>query len=163
MDVVEENGLTSFPHLGAFESTKIYGSGLDVLEATRHTEFWEADLRRLREAEIRELRYPVPWHRIKSEAGNFDWRWMDGPMRLMRDLGLRPILDPLHHVSLPDWFTGGFANPEFPKFYMRFVDCVAKRYEWVERYTVVNEPLPALVLCALQGIGTLTAAQTPIS
>ena len=140
-----------FPHLGGFESTKILGSGLDVLETTRHTEFWEADLRRLSESGIRELRYSAPWHRIESEEGSFDWRWMDGPLHLMRELGLQPILDPLHHVSVPDWLTDGFANPEFPRLYSRFVEQVAKRYEWVDRYTVVNEPLPTLVLCALSG------------
>ncbi len=140
-----------FPHLGAFESTKIFGSGLDVLETTRHTEFWEADLRRLKESGIGELRYPAPWHRIESTQGAFDWQWMDGPMHLMRQLGLQPILDPLHHVSVPDWLTDGFANPEFTHLYSRFVENVAKRYEWVDRYTVVNEPLPTLVLCALSG------------
>ena len=74
---------------------------------------------------------------------------MDGPMQRMFELGLQPILDPLHHVSFPDWITDGFANPQFPEFYTGFIEQVAKRYEWVERYTVVNEPLPSLVLCAL--------------
>ncbi len=141
----------SFPHLGAFESTKIYGSGADVLETTRHTEYWGADLMRLYHSGIRELRYPVPWHRIESERGNYDWRWMDGPMHLMRDLGMQPIADPLHHISIPDWLSDGFANPEFPACYARFVECVADRYEWIERYTVVNEPLPTVALCGLRG------------
>jgi beta-glucosidase/6-phospho-beta-glucosidase/beta-galactosidase len=69
----------------------------------------------------------------------------------MRDLGLEPILDPLHHVSFPDWLEHGFANPMFPELYLRFIENVAQRYEWAERYTVVNEPLPTLVLCALTG------------
>ena len=137
--------------MGAFESTKIFGSGLDVLETTRHTEFWEADLRRLHESGIRDLRYPIPWHRIESKQGAFDWRWIDGPLHLMHELGLQPILDPLHHVSIPDWLTDGFANAEFPRSYLRFVEHIAKRYEWVGRYTVVNEPLPTVVLCALSG------------
>ncbi len=143
--------MKSFPHLGAFESTKIHGGGLDVLETTRHINFWRDDLIRLREGGIRELRYPVPWHRIEKEEGRWDWRWMDGPMQLMYELGMQPILDPLHHVSLPDWLIDGFANPAFPNLYLRFVENVAKRYEWAERYTVVNEPLPTLVLCAFTG------------
>jgi len=143
--------LSSFPHLGAFESTKIYGTGLDVLETTRHADFWQSDLLRLREAGIRDLRYPVPWHRIESQREQYDWSWIDGPMKCMHDLGMQPILDPLHHVSLPDWLTDGFANAEFPDVYVRFVEKVARRYEWAEHYTVVNEPLPTLVLCALTG------------
>ncbi len=143
--------LRSFPHLGAFESTKIYGSGLDVLETTHHLEFWKADLRRLCDAGIRELRYPVPWHRIEREHGQWDWKWIDGPIRFMQEIGLEPILDPLHHVSFPDWLNEGFANPKFPYLYSRFVRCIAERYPWVKRYTVVNEPLPTLVLCAFTG------------
>ncbi len=69
----------------------------------------------------------------------------------MRELELRPILDPLHHISFPDWLADGFANPRFPQLYTTFVEAVAKRYDWVHRYTVVNEPLPTLVLCALTG------------
>lgn len=143
--------MKSFAHLGGFESTKIHGSGLDVLETTRHTEFWRDDLLRLKDAGIRELRYPVPWHRIERKIAEWDWRWMDGPMQCMQQLGLQPILDPLHHVSIPDWLTDGFANPEFPSLYVRFVEQIAQRYSWVERYTVVNEPLPTLALCAFTG------------
>ena len=147
----EGRKLTRFPHLGSFESTKIHGSGLDVLETTHHIEFWKEDLLRLRDSGIRELRYPVPWHRIERQRGHLDWSWIDGPLQCMRELGLEPILDPMHHVSIPDWLTDGFANSEFADLYVRFIEEVAKRYEWVERYTVLNEPLPTLVLCAFTG------------
>ena len=140
-----------FPHLGAFESINIHGSGHDVLSTTGHIHFWQDDLDLLHGAGIQELRYPVPWHRIERSPNVFDWSWIDGPLKRMRDLGLRPILDPLHHVSVPDWLSDGFANPAFPDLYLRFIIEVAKRYEWVERYTIVNEPLPTLVLCALSG------------
>ena len=141
----------SFPYLGSFESTKIHGSGQDVLGTTRHDEFWRADLERLLASGIRELRYPVPWHRIEHARGILDWSWLDGPLAFMRDRGLQPILDPLHHVSFPDWLTDGFLHPEFPSLYARFIGQVASRYPWVDRYTVINEPLPTSVLCALTG------------
>ena len=97
------------------------------------------------------MRYPVPWHRIENASGQFDWSWIDGPLQLMRELKLRPILDPLHHISFPDWLVDGFANPQFPQLYTTFIQKVAGRYDWVDRYTVVNEPLPTLVLCAFTG------------
>ena len=147
----EGSKLILFPHLGSFESTKIHGSGLDVLETTHHIKYWKEDLLRLRDSGIRELRYPVPWHRIERERGHLDWSWIDGPLQYMRELGLKPILDPLHHVSIPDWLTDGFANSEFVELYVRFIEEVALRYEWVDRYTVLNEPLPTLVLCAFTG------------
>ena len=84
-------------------------------------------------------------------AGTFDWSWIDGPLEHMQATGMQPILDPLHHVSFPSWLQDGFANPAFPDFYMRFIQEVAKRYPWVDRYTIVNEPLPTTVLCALTG------------
>ncbi len=141
-----------YPHLGAFESTKIYGTSHDVLSTTMHIECWRSDLEMLKSAGITELRYPVPWHRIESGFGSCDWEWMDGPLKLMYELGMRPILDPLHHVSFPEWLTHGFANPEFPALYSQFVRKVAERYPWVERYTVVNEPLPTTILCAQMGV-----------
>jgi beta-glucosidase/6-phospho-beta-glucosidase/beta-galactosidase len=143
--------LSSYPHLGAFESIKIHHSGQDVLDTTRHAEFWQRDLEMLAAAGIRELRYPVPWHRIEYGPGVWNWTWLDGPMELMQRLGLRPILDPLHHVSFPDWLHDGFANSAFPRLYARFVTKVAQRYPWADRYTVFNEPLPTLVLCSQMG------------
>lgn len=144
--------MPSFPHLGAFESTKIYGSNEDILSTTRHLEFWRSDLEMLYASGLRDLRYPVPWHRIERKPGDYDWTWLDRPLRLMAELDLRPILDPLHHISIPDWLTDGFANPRFPDIYCRFVREVAERYPWVDRYTVVNEPLPTTILCGLMGI-----------
>jgi beta-glucosidase/6-phospho-beta-glucosidase/beta-galactosidase len=143
--------LPFYPHLGAFESTKIHGSGQDVLGTTRHAEYWQRDLEMLANAGIHELRYPIPWHRIEYEPGVWDWTWMDGPMQLMQRLGLQPILDPLHHVSFPDWLHNGFANEAFPRLYARFVTKIAQRYSWADRYTVFNEPLPTLALCAHAG------------
>jgi hypothetical protein len=105
----------------------------------------------LQAAGINRLRYPVPWHRIEHKPGTWDWQWMDGPLQFMRRAGLQPILDPLHHTSFPDWLQDGFANPAFPDLYCRFVVQVAERYEWADQYTVFNEPLPTLVLCALSG------------
>jgi len=139
-------------HLGGFESTKIIGSGTDILGTTRHIERWESDLELLRLGGISELRYPVPWHRIEREQGLYDFSWLDGPMAYMQAHGLRPILDPLHHVSFPDWLDQGFANPDFPSAYERFVLNLAQRYPWVDRYTVFNEPLPTALFCSLTGL-----------
>lgn len=141
----------SYPHLGAFESTRLVGTGTDVLGTTRHIERWRFDLELLRTAGISELRYSVPWHRIEREPGSFDFSWFDGPMEYLQKHGMRPILDPIHHVSFPDWLDQGFANPDFARYYERFIVRLAERYPWVERYTIFNEPLPTTVLCALSG------------
>jgi beta-glucosidase/6-phospho-beta-glucosidase/beta-galactosidase len=142
----------SFPHLGAFESTRLIGSDTDILGTTRHLERWESDLELLRSAGLRDLRYSVPWHRIEKEPGNYDFTWFDGPMAYMQSHGMEPILDPLHHVSFPQWLHQGFANPLFPAAYERFILRLAQRYPWANRYTVFNEPLPTTIFCSLNGL-----------
>ncbi len=140
-----------YPHLGAFESTRLVGTGTDILGTTRHIERWRSDLDLLRFAGLSELRYSAPWHRIEQEPGVFDFTWLDGPMGYLYAYGMRPIFDPLHHVSFPDWLDQGFANPNFPRLYERFIVRLAQRYPWVERYTIFNEPLPTTILCSLRG------------
>ncbi|HYP07466.1 MAG TPA: family 1 glycosylhydrolase [Bryobacteraceae bacterium] len=141
-----------FPRLGAFESTKIHGSGEDILGTTRHIDRWRHDLEMLRASGISQLRYSIPWHRIESISGRFDWDWMDGPMAYMRRHGMQPIVDPLHHTSFPDWMKGGFAHPRFPELYCRFLREFTRRYPWVEQYTVFNEPLPTTLFCSYTGM-----------
>jgi len=143
--------LAPFPHIGAFESTKLPGSGNDILGTTRHVERWRSDLQLLRSSCLTTLRYSVPWHRIECVPGIFDFSWFDLPMAYMLRYGMEPILDPLHHISFPDWLQDGFANPHFPALYERFVTTVAKRYPWVQRYTVFNEPLPTTLFCSFTG------------
>lgn len=140
-----------FPHIGAFESTKLMGSDTDILGTTRHIERWESDLALLRSSSLTLLRYSVPWHRIERTPGVFDFAWFDGPMEYMRKHGMNPILDPLHHISFPDWLQDGFANPEFPAIYERFVAQLAGRYPWANLYTVFNEPLPTTLFCSYTG------------
>lgn len=144
--------MTSYPHLGAFESTKIHGSGRDILDTTHHWQRWEHDLGLLVDAGIRHVRYSAPWHRIERQPGEWDWQWMDGPMRFMQRHGMRPIMDPLHLCSFPDWLTNGFAHPLLPTVYERFIERFAERYPWVEEYTVFNEPLPSTVFSGLMGM-----------
>jgi beta-glucosidase/6-phospho-beta-glucosidase/beta-galactosidase len=141
-----------FTYLTGFESTQIHGTGSDVLEGTRHLQRWRHDLDLVQASGIRTLRYPVPWHRIEAEPGKYDWRWMDAALTHMRKLGLDPILDPLHHTSFPEWLRGGFANPKFPQLYVGFIGQLARRYDWVKKYTVFNEPFVTTFFCGHEGI-----------
>ena len=137
--------------LTGFESTYLPLHDVDVLRLTRHDERWEDDLRLARQAGIRRLRYPVPWHRIERQRGMYDWAWTDDALGGLRELGLAPIVDPLHHTSFPRWLSHGFANPAFPAAYRDFCQAFAERYAWVREYTVFNEPLPTTLLCTDMG------------
>ncbi len=138
-------------HYGAFESTRIHGSGTDILATTRHIERWRDDLDLLRSAGMNDLRYSIPWHRIEQHPGRFDFSWMDGPMDHLRKTGMNPVVDLLHHTSFPDWLTDGFAHPDFPGLYARFVRRFVERYPWVNRFTLFNEPLATTLMCSVIG------------
>lgn len=138
--------------LSGFESTQIYGTGKDVLQLTRHTEFYREDLELARSCGLDTLRYSVPWHSVEKTPGVYDWEWIDRALACMKSLGIRPILDPLHHTSFPEWLEGGFANPQFPDLYLKFVTALAERFPWVTHYTVINEPFVTAFLCGHQKI-----------
>ncbi len=138
--------------LTGFESTYMPDQDTDVLETTRHLEHFHHDLELVADSGIRALRYPVPWHRIEREPGVYDWRWMDAVMRSMGELGLDPIVDPIHHTSFPGWLGEGILDDRFVETYARFVMAFADRYPWVRRYTPFNEPMPTTLFCADQGI-----------
>ncbi|HYO82575.1 MAG TPA: family 1 glycosylhydrolase [Bryobacteraceae bacterium] len=144
-------GQPVYLHYGAFESTKLGTSGTDILGTTHHIERWRSDLEMLDGAGIRHVRYSVPWHRIERKHDSFDFSWLDGPMKYMREQSITPVLDPVHHISFPDWLENGFANPEFPALYERFLRQVAERYPWADCYTVFNEPLPTTLFCSYTG------------
>src|SRR4051812_20918642 len=137
--------------LSGFESTHIFGTGKDVLELTGHTERVEDDLRLVSKCGIDQIRYSVPWHQIERIPGTYDWSWIDRAMNKMWELGIDPILDPLHHTSFPQWLRGGFANRNFPSLYLGFVSAIAERYPWVKNYTVVNEPFVTTWFCGHEG------------
>lgn len=143
---------TTFPFLTGFESTHIHGTGKDVLQGTRHTERWRHDLALAKAAGITTLRYPIPWHRIEKQPGKYDWRWIDEVLAYMRDAGLDPIVDPIHHTSFPDWIEGGFAHPLFADFYQAFVEELARRHPWIRKYTIFNEPYVTTLFCGREGI-----------
>jgi beta-glucosidase/6-phospho-beta-glucosidase/beta-galactosidase len=141
-----------FSHIGGFESTQMFGTGEDVLSTTRHIQLWREDLTRLLKAGIRELRYSIPWHRIEKRRGTYDWQWLDQPLRFMEANGMEPIADPLHHTSFPEWLTDGFLHPDFPALYEQFVARVCKRYPFIRKYTIFNEPLPTTLFCSYTGM-----------
>lgn len=141
-----------FPFLTGFESTFMPDKGVDVLETTAHDSLLADDLRLVQAAGVRTLRYPVPWHRIETRRGQFDWGWMDQAMGLLLELGLDPIVDPVHHTSFPAWLERGFADPSFPDIYTDFVVRFAQRYPWVKKYTPFNEPFATTFFCSHQGI-----------
>jgi beta-glucosidase/6-phospho-beta-glucosidase/beta-galactosidase len=143
--------VASIPFIGAFESTYQPTHDRDVVETTQHDVRWRQDLRLLASCHVRQLRYPMRWHRIEPEPGVFDWTHTDEVLGFMRDNGFDPIVDLLHHTSYPLWL-GDFSSPGFGPAFVRFVTAVAERYPWLRGYTVCNEPFTTFLLCGQEGV-----------
>lgn len=119
----------------------------DVLDSTRHSEFYKEDLKMVKEMGINILRVAVPWHKIEKERRIYDWEWMDGYMEELQKLDIEPIMDPLHHTSFPSWL-GGMNDSQFVSTYRDFFIRCVERYSWVEKWTIVNEPFVTGLFCS---------------
>lgn len=141
----------SIPFIGAFESTYQPAHDVDNTESTQHHVRWEQDFALMAEAGVRQARYPVRWHRVEREPGRFDWRETDQRLERLADLGIAPIVDLVHHTSYPLW-VGDLADPAFPPAFLRYVEEFARRYPWVQDYTLFNEPFTTFLLCGHEAI-----------
>ncbi|WP_238302920.1 family 1 glycosylhydrolase [Sphingomonas phyllosphaerae] len=96
------------------------------------------------------IRYPVLWERtLSAPGGGPDWTWADARLSRLRELDIRPIVGLVHHGSGPrhthlldEGFASGLGH---------FAGLVAERYDWVEEWTPVNEPLTTARFSALYG------------
>src|SRR4051795_7044205 len=138
--------------IGGFESTYMPAHDADVTETNGHDARWRQDLALMRDAGVTRLRYPIRWHRIEQAPAEFDWSHTDAVMDYMREHGMQPIVDLVHHTSYPRWLHDGFADRRFPAAYLRYVERFATRYPWVREYTLFNEPFSTLFLCGHEGI-----------
>jgi beta-glucosidase/6-phospho-beta-glucosidase/beta-galactosidase len=138
--------------LAGFESTYAPFGDADGFETTRHLERWREDLTAVRHADVRDLRYPLLWHRIEPRPGSYDWRGTDAVLQHVRSLGMRPVVDLVHHTSHPAWLSEGFADPRFPAAFERFAAAVAERYPWIGAYTLFNEPFATLFLAGHEAL-----------
>lgn len=138
--------------IGAFESTYMPAHDVDIIETSGHDRMWRDDLALLRRLGATRLRYPIRWHRIEESPGRYRWSETDAVMDHMREEGMRPIIDLVHHTSHPRWLTGGFGDRRFGPHYLRFCEAVAARYGWVEEYTLFNEPFATLFLSGHEAV-----------
>ncbi len=116
------------------------GRTLDEYELTGHYQRWREDLGRMAELGVRVARYGIPWYRINPGRGRWNWRWADGPLERLLELGIDPIVD-LVHYGAPPWIVRGFLDPDFPLHMAEYATRVAERFRGrVRWYTPLNEP-----------------------
>lgn len=108
------------------------------------------DLERFAALGCRALRYPVLWERVSPDRmAEADWRWSDERLARMRALSLRPIVGLCHHGSGPAHTH--LLDAEFAPGLAAHAQAVARRYDWIEDWTPVNEPLTTARFSALYG------------
>ncbi|HVL54613.1 MAG TPA: hypothetical protein VM344_10190 [Vitreimonas sp.] len=132
-------GATDFRWLTGFECSTFPQIGMDELALTQHDRFWGSDLVRAVESGCRTIRYGIRWHVVNPAPQVWDWTSLDGPMELMRHLGIEPIVD-LFHFGVPAWAGTGVMSSIFPDLQAELCAAFARRYPWVRWYTPTNEP-----------------------
>lgn len=125
---------------------------VDLLATNRHLQQYPDDIAHAYGMGIATLRVGVPWHRIEAVKGKYDWAWFDSYMIELHLNNIEPILDPLHHISFPDWLVGGFSNNDFADQYSKFFFLLMARYPHVSKYTIINEPLVTCLFTGKYGI-----------
>jgi beta-glucosidase/6-phospho-beta-glucosidase/beta-galactosidase len=90
--------------MGGFECSthkKRGGERLDLIAATRHDRFAEADYARLLEIGMRTARDGVRWHLIEPEPFRYDFSSLENQTKAARKTGIQIIWD-LFHYGFPD-------------------------------------------------------------
>ena len=90
--------------MGGFECSthrNYTGKRLDVIAATRHAEFAEADYKRLLSVGMRTARDGIRWHLIEREPFRYDFSSAANQVRAARKTGIQIIWD-LFHYGYPD-------------------------------------------------------------
>jgi beta-glucosidase/6-phospho-beta-glucosidase/beta-galactosidase len=129
--------------MGGFEcSTHRTHSGrrIDVIAATRHDEFAEADYARLMEIGMKTARDGVRWHLIEREPGRYDFSSALNQIRAAKKTGIQIIWD-LFHYGYPedlDLFSAKFPV-RFAQFAAAFTEFLLSESNEVPFICPVNE------------------------
>ena len=125
---------------------------LDEYELVCHYAGWREDIDRIATLGVTMLRYGIPWYRVQTAPGVFDWSWTDEVLEyIVVQKGLTPIVD-LMHFGTPLWLVDEFANPSYPARVAEYASAFAERYRAIIRhYTPLNEPGVTAAFCGRDG------------
>ncbi|QQV76640.1 sugar nucleotide-binding protein [Sphingomonas aliaeris] len=97
------------------------------------------------------LRYPILWEDVAPEhSDRRDWSWVDPRLDRLRTSGCRVIAGLVHHGSGPHYTD--LLDPGFPIGLADHARAVAERFDWIEEWTPVNEPVTTARFSALYGL-----------
>ena len=116
------------------------GQRLDMIAATQHDTFVEADYARLRDVGITSVRDTVRWHLVERSAGNYDFSSLDPMIDAAKRQRTQVIWD-LCHYGWPDdldLFAPAFVD-RFANFCRATARHIREGSDDVPLYTPINE------------------------
>jgi glycosyltransferase involved in cell wall biosynthesis len=136
-----------------FDGSFIPQLGIDAYQWTQHEQCWREDFERVRhDLNCTEAHYSIPWHKIETAPGVFDWSWTDERFAYAGKLGLNLVVG-LIHSGVPTWLPQSFADADFPERFEFFAREFGKRYQGViTQVCVFHEPLNTALLAGEVGV-----------
>jgi len=113
--------------------------------ACDHYNRYEKDLDTARSLNLNAFRFSIEWSRIEPQANKFDQEQINHYLKVAqacRERNMEPFVT-LWHWTLPIWLRdlGGIENPQFPKYFARYVGIVAEALKKEIKYWItLNEP-----------------------
>lgn len=122
---------------------------VDEFEKTDHYNQWQTDFQLVIDTGISYLRYGIPYYKVHTAPGQYDWSFTDATFRRLKELNITPIVD-LCHFGVPDWL-GNFQNPDFPFHLAEYAKAFALRFPYIQYYTPINEIFVTAMFSGLYG------------
>lgn len=125
---------------------------LDEYELMQHYQFWREDLDLVAQSGADSMRWGIPWYRVETEPGRFQWDWVDRVVDRICELGLTCIVD-LMHYGTPLWMNSSFLAADYPQRVAAYAAAAATRYgDRLHVWTPLNEPNVNAEFCGLRGV-----------
>lgn len=129
---------------------------LEEFELMRHYTMWRQDfdlIAKLRtdKRRVTKVRWAIPWYRVETAPGVYDWSWTDEAIDYANGLGLELVVDIVHY-GCPRWMPKAFLDPQFPERVESFTRACVERYKGkVRHWTPLNEPAVTALFCGERG------------
>jgi beta-glucosidase/6-phospho-beta-glucosidase/beta-galactosidase len=118
---------------------------------------WESRLERIHGLGIRWLRFGEGYSQVHLGKKQYNFDLTDKVLAKCNALGITVIAD-LLHFGLPEWMHENnatrpfFQNEQFPHLFAEFARDYARRYPFVQYFTLINEPSVTAALSAQAGL-----------
>lgn len=129
---------------------------LDEFAIMQHYERWREDfdlIAKLRTERhgVTKVRWAIPWYRVETAPGVFDWAWTDECIAYAEKLGIVLVPDIVHYGT-PLWMPEAFLDPTYPERVASFAAACVSRYKGrIHHWTPFNEPAVTALFCGERG------------